>query len=117
MAPVKRFSPHQLVSPQAIARMAGYLDKLDDPRAATELRRRSLREAAKRARLAPTREDHWMNRQGDRLRQAIDRKIKFTLALLKLYNLAQEDRPNQRKKRRKTKRAALKIRKMVPHLR
>ncbi len=38
------------------------------------------------------REDHWMNRQGDRLRQAIHRKIKFTLAV---HGLQRESRLNQ----------------------
>ena len=49
--------------------------------------------AAGQARLAPKREDHWMNRQGDRLRQAIDRKMRFTPVLLRSLGLANESRP------------------------
>jgi hypothetical protein len=54
---------------------------------------REVTRAAERARLAPTRDDHWMNRQGDRLRQAIDRKMRFTPVLLRSLGLAQRTRP------------------------
>ena len=51
---------------------------------------RRMTSAASQARLAPTREDHWMNRQGDRLRQAIDRKLRFTPILLKMLGLGND---------------------------
>ena len=37
--------------------------------------------------LGPTREDLWMDRQGERLRQAIDRKQRLIVRLLKMYGL------------------------------
>jgi hypothetical protein len=46
--------------------------------------------------LAPTREDLWMDRQGERLRQAIDRKQMLIMRLLKLYGIQPKplvDRP------------------------
>lgn len=79
-----------------------------------ELLTKSRTEAAKRASFAPTRQDHWMNRQGDRLRQAIDRKMRFTVTLLKVLGLAEKNRPTRSKKRRKTRRAAIKIRRTAP---
>jgi hypothetical protein len=78
-----------------------------------ELLENSVTAAARRARLAPTREDHWMNRQGDRLRQAIDRKMKFTVTLLKVLGLAQTNKPTSPKRRRKTRRAATRIRRVA----
>jgi hypothetical protein len=71
--------------------------------------------AAGRARLAPTREDHWMNRQGDRLRQAIDRKMRFTPVLLKALGLAYESRragpgrPRKRADRRTPGKASMSL--------
>jgi hypothetical protein len=63
-----------------------------------ELLEKSVTPAARRARLAPTREDHWMNRQGDRLRQAIDRKMRFTVTLLKVLGLGKETKPTRRRR-------------------
>jgi hypothetical protein len=63
---------------------------------------KKMTQAATRARLAPTREDHWMNRQVDRLRQAIDRKMRFTPILLRALGLAYRHRPRLAKKHRKT---------------
>lgn len=63
-----------------------------------ELLEKSISPAARRARLAPTREDHWMNRQGDRLRQAIDRKMRLTVTLLQVLGLAKETRPTRRQR-------------------
>jgi hypothetical protein len=57
--------------------------------------------AASQARLAPTRDDHWMNRQGDRLRQAIDRKMRLTPVLLKAAGLAHATKPTSRRKQQK----------------
>ena len=51
------------------------------------LSERRITSAESQARLASTREDHWMNRQGDRLRQAIDRKMRFAPILLKMLGL------------------------------
>lgn len=56
---------------------------------------------AAKARLALTRDDHWMNRQRDRLRQAIDRKMRFTPALLQVLGLAQSARLKRRRSPRK----------------
>ena len=39
------------------------------------------------ARLAPTRDDHWMNLQGDRLRRAIDRNKRMIPKLLEAFGL------------------------------
>ena len=61
---------------------------------------KTLTRAAARARLAPGREDHWMNRQGDRRRQAIDRKMKFTPVLLKALGVAQAPRLKARSRAR-----------------
>jgi hypothetical protein len=54
---------------------------------------RRITSAASQARLAPTREDHWINRQGGRLRRAIDRKTRFTPVLLRSLGLANSCRP------------------------
>ncbi len=67
---------------------------------------RTLTDSAKRARLAPTREDHWMNRQGDRLRMAIDRKMRFTVTLLNALGLADPSQPTPRRRHRKKPRGA-----------
>lgn len=72
--------------------------------------------AASRARLAPTREDHWMNRQGDRLRQAIDRKMKFTVTLLKVFGLAHQAGPTPRRKHRKPRANAKSICGQTPNV-
>jgi len=69
-----------------------------------EILEKTITESEKRGRLAPTREDHWMNRQGERLRQAIDRKMKFTVALLKVLGLAEKNKPTHRKRRRRERR-------------
>ena len=68
-----------------------------------EIRSKRFTQAEKRTRLAATKEDHWMNRQGDRLRQAIDRKLRFTVTLLQVLGLAQKKQPTRLTKRgRKT---------------
>ena len=54
------------------------------------------------ARLGPTRQDYWMDRRGERLRQAIDRKQWLILGLLRSLGLAHLRRPKFRRKARKT---------------
>ena len=65
------------------------------------LNERQISIAAAKARLALTRDDHWMNRQRDRLRQAIDRKMRFTPALLQVLGLARSARLKRRRSPRK----------------
>jgi hypothetical protein len=65
------------------------------------LSERQVSIAAAKARLALTRDDHWMNRQRDRLRQAIDRKMRFTPALLQVLGLARSSRLKRRRSPRK----------------
>jgi hypothetical protein len=52
--------------------------------------------------LGPTRQDYWMDRRGEHLRQAIDRKQWLILGLLQALGLANSCRPKQQPKRRKT---------------
>ena len=55
---------------------------------------KTMTRAACLARLAPTRDDHWMNRHAERLRHDIDRKLKLILSLLEMYGL--EEIPRRR---------------------
>jgi molybdenum cofactor guanylyltransferase len=64
---------------------------------ALQLDQKSMSRVARLARLAPSRDDHWMNRHAERLRHDIDRKLKLILNLLEMYGL--EERPGRRSSR------------------
>ena len=53
---------------------------------------KTMTRAACQARLGPTHEDLWMDRRGERLRQAIDRKQWVIIGLLQAFGLAREAR-------------------------
>ncbi|HEY6293241.1 MAG TPA: hypothetical protein VI455_16945, partial [Terriglobia bacterium] len=58
-----------------------------------QLDERTVTGPASLTRLAPTREDHWMNAPGDRLRRAIDRNKRLLPKLLEALCLADRSRP------------------------
>jgi hypothetical protein len=58
-----------------------------------ELDERTKTEEARLADLAPTRQNHWMSVQEDRLRRAIDRKQWVITGLLQTLNLSQRAEP------------------------
>jgi hypothetical protein len=57
-----------------------------------QLDQKTMTRSARLARLGSGRDDRWMNQQGERLRQAIDRKQWVITGLLQTLGLAQQDR-------------------------
>lgn len=54
---------------------------------------KTMTRSGRLAQLGPTQQDYWMDRRGERLRQAIDRKQWLILSLLQQFGLANRCRP------------------------
>lgn len=78
-----------------IQRLLGTVEEEEDAAVmayALLLDQKSISRAGRLARLAPNRDDHWMNRQLERLRHDIDRKLKLILTLLEMFGFEQQPR-------------------------
>jgi hypothetical protein len=64
---------HSILSPSPASRFRLKTPKPANPACSNRIR------LARRARLAPSREGHWMNRERGRLRQAMDREMRFAV--------------------------------------